>query len=182
SGGSPAMTQHFSQPRLIAFYLPQYHPTPENDAWWGKGFTDWRNVVTARPLFPGHYQPHVPADLGFYDLRLAGVGDAQAELANYYSLSGFCYYHYWFSGTELLASPFQAVLQSGRPSLPFCLCWANENWSRRWDGLDQEVLMRQEYSTADDITHIRAMLPALTDPRYICVNGRRILLVYRTGL
>ncbi len=174
------MSQASSPPRLIAFYLPQYHPIPENDAWWGKGFTDWRNVALARPLFPGHYQPHIPADLGFYDLRLSEVREAQAELATDYGIDGFCHYHYWFNGSQLLARPFQEVLRSGRPTLPFCLCWANENWSRRWDGLDQEVLLRQEYSRADDVAHIRALLPALADSRYLSVNNRRLLLVYRT--
>jgi lipopolysaccharide biosynthesis protein len=176
------MVEHSSLPRLLAIYLPQYHPIPENDAWWGRGFTDWINVAKARPQFPGHYQPHIPADLGFYDLRLPEVRDAQAELASQYGIHGFCYYHYWFNGTQLLGRPFQDVLQSGRPTLPFCLCWANENWSRRWDGLEEEVLLRQEYSAADDRAHIRALLPALSDPRYIRINGRRLLLIYRTGL
>ncbi len=176
------MAQDLALPRLIAFYLPQYHPIPENDAWWGKGFTDWTNVARARPLFPGHYQPHIPADLGFYDLRLPEVRAAQAELAQQYGVDGFCYYHYWFNGTRLLDRPFQEVLRSGKPALPFCLCWANENWSRRWDGLDHEILLRQEYSAADDLAHIRALLPAFADSRYICVNGRRLLLIYRTSL
>jgi len=176
------VAQRRSPPRLIAFYLPQYHPTPENDAWWGPGFTDWTNVAKARPLFPGHYQPHIPADLGFYDLRLPDVREAQAALAREYDIHGFCYYHYWFNGKQLLARPFQEVLQSGRPQLPFCLCWANENWTKRWDGLENQVLIRQDYSHADDLAHIRAMLPALTDGRYIRVRGKCLLLVYRTGL
>jgi len=176
------LDQHLSPPRLIAFYLPQYHPTPENDAWWGPGFTDWINVAKARPLFPGHYQPHIPADLGFYDLRLPDVREAQAELAREYGVHGFCYYHYWFNGKQLLARPFQEVLQSGRPQFPFCLCWANENWTKRWDGLDQHVLIRQEYSEADDLAHLRAILPALTDDRYIRVRKKCLLLIYRTGL
>ena len=135
---------------VIALYLPQFHPIPENDAWWGKGFTEWRNVVRARPMFRGHYQPHVPADLGFCDLRVSETREAQAALAREYGIDGFCYYHYWFSGSQLLAHPFQEVLDSGRPDFPFCLCWANESWTRAWDGNTGEVLMRQLYSVRND--------------------------------
>jgi len=169
-------------PRLIAFYLPQYHPTAENDGWWGRGFTEWRNVVRARPLFAGHYQPHIPADLGFYDLRLPEVREAQAGLARQYGIHGFCYYHYWFNGRRLLDRPFQEVLRSGRPNFPFCLCWANENWTRRWDGLDEQILISQEYSESDDLAHIHALLPSMTDSRYIKVSGKPVLLVYKTSL
>src|SRR6476619_1985423 len=141
--------------RLIDFYLPQYHPIPENDQWWGKGFTEWNNVVKARPQFRGHYQPHLPADLGFYDLRLPEARQAQADLAREYGISGFCYYHYWFQGRRLLERPFNEVLHSKDPSLPFALCWANENWTRVWTGGNKEVLLAQTYSDADDLSHIR---------------------------
>ena len=165
--------------RLVAFYLPQFHPIPENDAWWGKGFTEWTNVAKSVPIFPGHYQPHFPADLGFYDLRLAESRQAQADLATKYGLSGFCYYHYWFSGKRLLERPFSEVLSSGKPELPFCLCWANETWSRRWLGEETAVLQKQSYSDADDLEHARALLPAFADRRYLTVDGRAIFLVYR---
>jgi len=168
--------------RTIAFYLPQFHPIPENDEWWGPGFTEWRNVAQARPLFPGHYQPHLPADLGFYDLRLPEVREAQAELARRHGIHGFCYYHYWFNGRRILERPFTEVLASGKPDFPFCLCWANENWTRVWDGGGQDMLLQQHYSAADDLAHIRALIPAFADPRYIRANGRPLLLVYRTEL
>ena len=150
------MKQHAK--RVIAFYLPQYHPFPENDRWWGAGFTEWRNVVKARPLFRGHYQPHLPADLGFYDLRVPEVRQQQAALAERYGLSGFCYYHYWFNGHRLMQRPVEEMLASGKPDFPFMLCWANENWTRAWDGGEQEVLIRQEYSEEDDRAHIRYLL------------------------
>jgi glycosyltransferase involved in cell wall biosynthesis len=166
--------------RLIAFYLPQFHPIPENDAWWGPGFTEWRNVARADPLFQGHYQPHIPADLGFYDLRLPDIREAQADLARQYGIHGFCYYHYWFGGKRLLDRPFDEVLASGRPDLPFCLCWANEPWSRRWDGREDDLLQAQTYSAADDLDHIRWLLPALGDRRAIGIDGKPIFLVYRS--
>jgi lipopolysaccharide biosynthesis protein len=182
AGAEIPVAEKDSPPRLLAFYLPQYHPTAENDTWWGRGFTEWRNVAKARPLFPGHYQPHIPTDLGFYDLRLPEVREAQAQLAREYGIHGFCYYHYWFNGSRPLARPLEEVLRSGRPNFPFCLCWANENWTRRWDGLDEEILIRQDYSEADDLAHIHALLPTMTDSRYIRVAGKPVLLVYKTGL
>ena len=168
--------------RALAFYLPQFHPVRENDEWWGKGFTEWRNVTNAQSQFPGHYQPHIPADLGFYDLRLPETRESQADLARAYGISGFVYYHYWFNGRRILERPFNEVLASGKPDSPFCLCWANENWARTWDGGDTELLLTQEHSEADDLAHIQALLPALKDSRYIRIDGRPLLLIYRPQL
>jgi len=165
--------------RIISFYLPQFHPIPENDAWWGKGFTEWTNVARGKPLFRGHYQPHIPADLGFYNLRSEETRIAQAQLAEQYQISGFCYYHYWFNGKLLLERPFNEVLHSGKPDFPFCLCWANENWTRTWDGMDREVLMEQKYDEYDPIQHIEWIGKAFADKRYIRINGKPLFLVYR---
>lgn len=166
-------------PRLIAHYLPQFHPTPENDAWWGKGFTEWTNVSRAKPLFKGHYQPHLPADLGFYDLRLPEVRQAQADLAREYGIHGFMYYHYWFHGQRMIERPFEDVLASGQPDFPFCLCWANETWSKRWLGEEKEILVKQEYSPADFREHARWLARAFADKRYIRVEGRPVFVIYR---
>jgi lipopolysaccharide biosynthesis protein len=167
--------------RLVAFYLPQFHPIPENDKWWGLGFTEWTNVAKAKPLFDGHYQPQIPADLGFYDLRIPEVREAQAALAKEYGIFGFCYYHYWFNGKRLLERPFEEVLTSGKPDFPFCLCWANENWTRTWDGGDQTVLIEQRYSDEDDINHIRSLIPAFRDARYIRIDNKPVFLLYRAS-
>jgi lipopolysaccharide biosynthesis protein len=167
--------------RAIAFHLPQFHPIPENDEWWGKGFTEWISVARATPRLPGHYQPHLPADLGFYDLRLPEARAAQAELAARYGIYGFCYYHYWFHGRQVLERPVNEIWRSGEPDFPFCLCWANEPWSRRWDGSNAEVLLEQRYSPSDDLAHIRALIPFLLDPRYIRVMDRPFLAVYRAS-
>ncbi len=164
--------------RAIAFYLPQYHPVPENDAWWGKGFTEWSNVARARPLFAGHHQPQLPADLGFYDLRLPEVREQQAALARGCGLHGFCYYHYWFNGRRILEKPLEAVLQSGQPEFPFCVCWANEAWTTRWDGGTRDVVLDQQYSAEDDIAFIRHLIPYFRDRRYIRVHDKPLLLVY----
>lgn len=167
-------------PRLLAFYLPQFHPIPENDAWWGKGFTEWTNTAKAKPLYRGHYQPHVPADLGFYDLRLPEAREAQADLARSHGIEGFCYYHYWFAGRRILERPFNEVLVSGRPDYPFCLCWANETWTGIWHGAPNRILIEQTYPGAEDHrAHFETLLPAFLDPRHIRVDGRPLFVIYK---
>jgi len=165
--------------RLIAFHLPQFHPIAENDRWWGKEFTEWTNVAKARPLFRGHDQPRLPADMGYYDLRLPEARAAEAELAQSYGIEGFCYWHYWFHGHRLLERPVDEMLASGEPDFPFCLAWANESWSRIWLGDNREVLIEQSYSDEDDRTHARWLARACADPRYIRVHGRPMVVVYK---
>ena len=166
--------------RLIALYLPQFHPIPENDEWWGKGFTEWTNVAKAKPLFKGHYQPRLPADLGYYDLRVPEVREAQAELARNAGIEGFCYYHYWFGGKRLLERPFEEVVASGKPDFPFCLCWANQTWSGVWHGSPDRILIEQTYPGSDDNRkHFMALRNAFLDKRYVRVDGRPIFMIYR---
>lgn len=165
--------------RAIAFYLPQYHPIPENDKWWGAGFTDWVNVAKARPFFRGHHQPHIPADLGFYDLRLRETRIAQAKLARQYGIGGFCYYHYWFDGKLLLEKPLEAVLADQEPDFPFCVCWANETWSARWDGREHEVLIDADLDRYDPDAHFEYLAKAFFDARYIRIEGKPVFLIYR---
>ncbi|MCL2427756.1 MAG: glycoside hydrolase family 99-like domain-containing protein [Alphaproteobacteria bacterium] len=166
--------------RLIAFYLPQFHPIPENDRWWGTGFTEWTNVTKARPLYRGHDQPRLPADLGFYDLRVPEVRAAQADLARACGIEGFCYWHYWFGdGRRILERPFAEVLSTGQPDFPFCLAWANQSWSGVWHGDPQSVLIRQGYPGPDDeAAHFRWASSAFRDPRYMRVDGKPIFVVY----
>jgi lipopolysaccharide biosynthesis protein len=164
---------------VIAFHLPQFHPIPENNRWWGKGFTEWTNVAKAEPLFRGHHQPRRPADLGYYDLRLPEARAAQAALAQEYGIEGFCYWHYWFHGTRLLEQPVNEILASGEPEFPFCLAWANESWSRSWLGDNREVLVEQTYSDADDLAHARWLAEASSDARYIRIHGRPMIVVYK---
>ncbi|MEQ8692201.1 MAG: glycoside hydrolase family 99-like domain-containing protein, partial [Pseudomonadales bacterium] len=166
--------------RAIAFYLPQYHPIPENNTWWGPGFTEWTNTAKARPLFPKHYQPHIPADLGFYDLRLPETRLEQAEMAKKYGIDAFCYYHYWFAGRRILERPFNEVLASGAPDFPFCLCWANETWSGVWHGAPKHTLIEQTYPGMSDHTaHFNEIVSAFRDERYVRVAGKPLFLVYR---
>jgi len=165
--------------KAICYYLPQYHPTPYNDEWWGKGFTEWTKVAQARPRFRGHHQPQIPADLGFYDLRLEETRIAQAELAKRYGVYGFCYYHYWFNGTVLLDRPLREMRESGKPDFPFCICWANENWTRAWEAHENGILMRQEYEPTDRKRHIEWLCHYFNDTRYIRINNKPLLLIYR---
>ena len=176
-----------NRPRIIAFYLPQFHPIPENNLWWGKGFTEWTNVGKAKPLFPGHKQPKVPTDLGYYDLRLADNIKAQVELAKEAGIEGFCWWHYYFgNGKQLLEKPLQMVLKDTSINFPFCLGWANESWEKKlWnkDSSGNEMLIKQTYGGEIDYKqHFELVLPYLKDPRYIKVGGKPLFLIYKPDL
>ena len=174
------MSSKQSIARVIAFYLPQFHPIPENDEWWGKGFTEWTNTAKAKPLFRGHYQPHIPADLGFYDLRVPETRIAQAEMAREHGIEAFCYYHYWFAGKRLLERPFNEVLETGQPDFPFCLCWANQTWSGIWHGVPERILIEQTYPGYDDHRkHFDLLFPAFIDRRYVTVDGKPLFMIFR---
>lgn len=168
-----------NKPRVVAFYLPQFYPTPENDEWWEPGFTEWTNVVRAKPLFKGHYQPRIPQELSFYDLRVPEIRERQAELAKEAGIEGFCYWHYWFgNGKRLLDRVFREVVESGKPDFPFCLCWANHSWFKKtWDpNSPNKLLIEQRYPGIDDyIAHFKEMLPAFKDKRYIRTSDGRLL-------
>jgi hypothetical protein len=168
--------------RVIAYYLPQFHPIPENDKYWGKGFTEWTNVAKAKPLFKGHYQPRIPADLGFYDLRLPEVREQQAQMAREAGIEGFCYWHYWFgNGKRLLQRPFNEVLQSGKPDFPFCLAWANHSWkTSTWEnGGKDRMIVEQRYLGEEDYTlHFQEVLPAFKDKRYITIEGKPLFAIF----
>lgn len=169
--------------RIIAINLPQFHPFKENDEWWGKGFTEWTNVTKAKPRFRGHYQPHLPTETGFYDLRLPEARQMQADMAREAGVYGFCYYHYWFNGHRLMERPIDDILSSKEPNFPFMFCWANENWARNWDGSNTSVLMKQNYSDEDDTNHIRWLCKnVFSDSRYIRVNKKPVFLIYKPML
>jgi lipopolysaccharide biosynthesis protein len=169
-------------PKIIAFYLPQFHRIPENDAWWGEGYTEWVDVRRAGPQFEGHLQPRLPTTLGFYDLTDPGIQERQAQLATEHGVFGFCYYYYWFGGKRLLLDPLENMRANRGIQIPFCICFANETWTRIWEGRKDEVLIRQEHSDLDDRAFFRSLVPYMDDARYIRIGGKPLLLVYQTGL
>lgn len=170
-----------SKPKVIAFYLPQYYPIPENDKWWGPGFSEWTNVAKARPLFPGHYQPIIPGELGFYDLRLEETREAQVKLAKEAGIDAFCYWHYWSNGKRLLERVFEEVVKTGKPDFPFCLCWANHSWYKKsWSAYKKDVLLSpQEYGGKEDYkNHFYTLLEAFKDPRYYKIDNKPVFGIF----
>ncbi|MCH6267008.1 glycoside hydrolase family 99-like domain-containing protein [Neobacillus citreus] len=166
--------------KIISFYLPQFHQIPENDEWWGEGFTEWTNMRNSKPLFEVHNQPKVPLNDNYYDLTNPETRKWQAEIAKKYNIFGFCYYHYWFRGKRLLEKPFDEVLKSKEPDFPFCLAWANEPWTRSWDGKNKEVLMPQNYGGRKDWEeHFNYLIQAFLDQRYIKIDNKPVFLIYR---
>jgi len=166
--------------KIIAFNLPQFHPIPENDKWWGPGFSEWRNVAKARPLFPGHRQPNLPGELGFYDMRLDETQEQQGDLAAWAGIDAFCYYHYWFAGKLLLEKPLERLLTRNTPTLPFCLCWANHSWTNHWAGISDDIIIEQTYPGEEDHrNHYLYLRRFFTDNRYLRVNGKLVLVIFR---
>ena len=168
--------------KVICFYLPQFHPFAENDAWWGKGFTEWTNVGKALPIFEGHYQPHCPIHFGYYDLRIPAVMEEQAKIAREYGVGGFAYYFYWFGGKTLMEAPLRGMLENPAIDMPFCLSWANENWTRRWDGAEHDVLIGQQHSLEDSRALLRHLADYFNDPRYIRIGNKPVFMVYRADI
>jgi hypothetical protein len=166
--------------KIISLFLPQFHPIPENNQWWGEGFTEWYNVVKGRPHYKGHHQPQMPGELGFYDLRCRDTRFAQFELAREYGIDAFCYYHYWFNGKLVIERPVEDHAKDPSMDFPFCVCWANENWTRAWDGMSREVLLGQNYHKEDDITHIRYLATLFQSESYLKVDGKPLFVIYRS--
>jgi len=179
ASGLTAGGRELVRPGNVAFYLPQFHPVAENDAAWGAGFSEWHNVVAARPRFKGHHQPVLPGEVGFYDLRLDQTRRAQMDLAREHGIDGFCWYHYWFDGHRILNEPFDRMLRDPAEDLPFLLCWANEPWTRQWSGRSGEIIVEQRYSNADDERHMAFLIEVFADPRYITMDGKPVFLVYQ---
>ncbi|MGE5495702.1 MAG: glycoside hydrolase family 99-like domain-containing protein [Burkholderiales bacterium] len=169
--------------KIIAFYLPQFHEIPENNEWWGKGFTEWTNVKSAKPLFKGHYQPRIPLNQNYYNLLDPETRQWQAEIAKKHGVYGFCYYHYWFLGKKLLNKPAEEMLRLGQPDMPFCFSWANESWVRTWEGKSKQILIAQEYGGKEDWKkHFEYLLPFFNDRRYILKDGKPFFIIYRPEL